>query len=188
MSSPDHRNPSMSSLHQKLRSFFTTQSLPLPGEVMTLPTNPTYSSARITAIHHSLPPSQWSHIGQPNSCKKSNQTPPKATSTQSAPFTLNTISLSKYSVTPNSIFSSKAENGSMMTKKRESSFLSQCQSSSESSMKSPMMRKELMSKQCSVWHLLPFYDLENLHGVHGLPNITSSISLIHTSNSIPITQ
>src|SRR5437762_9164718 len=58
MSSPDHRNPSMSSLHQKLRSFFTTQSLPLPGEVMTLPTNPTYSSARITAIHHSLPPLQ----------------------------------------------------------------------------------------------------------------------------------
>src|SRR6266496_5049378 len=58
MSSPDHHNPSMSSLHQKLHSFFTTQSLPLPGEVMTLPTNPTNSSARIMDIHHSLPPSQ----------------------------------------------------------------------------------------------------------------------------------
>jgi len=188
MSSPDHPNPSMSSLHQKLRSFFTTQSLPLPGEVTTLPANPTNSSARITATHHSLPPSQQSHIGQPNLCEESNQTLPKATSTQSAPFTSNAISLSKYSTTPDLIFSSEAENGSMVTKKRESGFLSQHQSSSESSMKSPTMRKELMSKQRSVWHLPPFYDLENLHGIHGLPNITNSISLVHTSDSIPITR
>jgi len=58
MSSPDHHNPSMLSLHQKLYSFFTTQSLPLSSEIMTLPINPTNSSARIMAIHHSLPPSQ----------------------------------------------------------------------------------------------------------------------------------
>lgn len=175
----------MSSLHQKLRSFFTTQSLPLPGDVTTLPANPMNSSARITAIHHPLPPSQRLHIGQPNSCKKPNQTPPKATLTQSVPFTLNAISLSKYSVIPGSIFSSEAENGSMVTKERDSGFLSQHQSSSESSMKSQTMRKELMSKQRSVWHLPPFYDLENLHGIHGPPN---SISLVHTTNSIPMTR
>ena len=188
VSSPDHPNPSMSSLHQKLRSFFTTQSLPLPGEVTTLHANPTNSSARIMAIHHSLPPSQRLHIGQPNSCKRSNQTPPRATLMQSAPFTLNATSLSKYSVIPGSIFSSEVENGSTATKERNSGFLSQHQSSSESSMKSPMMRKESMSRQRSVWHLPPSYDLENLHGIHGLPNITSSISLVHTSNSIPTTR
>ena len=188
VSSPDHPNPSMSSLHQKLRSFFTTQSLPLPGEVTTLHANPTNSSARIMAIHHSLPPSPRLHIGQPNSCKRSNQTPPRATLMQSAPFTLNATSLSKYSVIPGSIFSSEVENGSTATKERNSGFLSQHQSSSESSMKSPMMRKESMSRQRSVWHLPPSYDLENLHGIHGLPNITSSISLVHTSNSIPTTR
>jgi hypothetical protein len=122
--------------------------------------------------------------------QKSNQTPPKAKLTQSAPLTLNAISLSKYSVIPGSIFSSEAENGSMVTKERDSGFLSQHQSSSsESSMKSQTMRKELMSKQRSVWHLPPFYDLENLHGIHhGPPNITNSISLVHTSNSIPMTR
>ena len=188
MSSPDHPNPSMSSLHQKLHSFFTTPSHPLPSEVMTLSTNPTNSSVGTMVIHHSLPPSQRSHIGQLNSCQKSNQTPSKVTSTQSTPFISNTISLSKCSVIPTSTFSSMVGNMSMVTNKHESGFLSQRQSSSKSSTKSPTMRKVLMSKQHSVWHLPPFYDLENLHGIHGLPNITSSISLACTSNSIPITR
>lgn len=186
VSSQDHPNPSMSSLHQKLRSFFTIQSLPPPGELTILPANPMNSSARIMATHHSLPPSQRLHIGQPNSCKKSNQTLPKAILTQSAPFTLNAISLSKCSVIPGSIFSSEAENGSMETKEKDSGFLSQHQSSFESSTRSPTMRKGLTSRQRSVWHLPPFYDLENLHGIPGRPNITTSTSLVHTSNSTPM--
>src|SRR6266496_1238820 len=58
MSSPDHHNPSMSSLHQKLCFFFTTPSCLLPSEVMTLSANPMNSSVGTMVIHHSLSSSQ----------------------------------------------------------------------------------------------------------------------------------
>src|SRR5271169_7216721 len=47
------------------------------------------------------------------------------------------------------------------------------------STKSTMTKKESMSKRLSVWHLPSSFDLETLHGIHGLPN--------HISNKSPAT-
>src|SRR5436190_18315373 len=188
VSSLDHPNPSISTLHQKLRSFFTTQSLPLLDEAITLPDNPTYSFARIMDTPHSLPPSQLLDIGQPNSCRKSNQTPQKAMSTQFAPSTSRTIYPLQHSMIPELILLSEAVNESTVSRERDSGSLSLHLFSSESSMRSLMTKKELMSERRSVWHLLAFYDLENLCGIRGVSNITASISHELTSNSIWITR
>jgi hypothetical protein len=47
-------------------------------------------------------------------------------------------------------------------------------------------RKELTSKQHSVWRLPPSFDLESLHGIPGHPIRISPTSLVKTSPSIPL--
>src|SRR5438552_66180 len=102
---------------------------------------------------------------------------------QFAPSTLNIISPLLHSMTPESTLSFGVVNESTAIKEKDYSFLLLHQSSFELSTKSEMTKRESMSKRRSVWHLLPFYYQENLHGIHGLHNITSSILPVTTSNS-----
>ena len=185
MPSQDRPNPSMSSLHQKLHSFFTIPSHPPHEGATTPPTSPMNSSARTMDIHHSPPPSQSSHTGSLNSCPKSKQRQRKVTSMLYTPSTLKTTFPLMHSMIPESTLSSEEENVSMVKRKRDYDFLSPHQSSSELSTRSEMMKRESMSKQRSVWHLPPSYDLENLHGIHGLISTIDSILPTNTSNLTP---
>src|SRR5438552_5608982 len=88
-----------------------------------------------------------------------------------------TVSPSQFSTTPASTLLSEAENVSMVKVSKNCAFRSPPQSFFELSMKSGWTRKVSMSNQRSVWHLPPFYDLENLCGlVHGPVIVKSTTS------------
>jgi hypothetical protein len=187
--SPTHRNPSTSALRQKLQFCFSIPSHP-PLAVTTPKHNILMnSSAEITVTSlPSPPPSSQLHTGSQMSCSQQNPRLRKVMSQQSVRSISKTVSPSQFSTTPASTLLSEAENVSMVKVSKNCAFRSPPQSSFELSMKSGSTRKVSTSNQRSVWHLPPFYDLENLRGMlHGPEKVTSPTSPANTSFSTPMT-
>ena len=182
-----HRQPTIkiSTLRQKLSSFFTTPSRQQRDSHTTqqnLPTSPSVESTSTLPFQH---PSKQLHTGWLKSCGPQNQLPLRNTSMLYAPSTSSLASPSQSSMTLGSISSSGVPNDFTERVPNEYDFPLQPQSSSALSTKSHSMKKVSTSKQRSVWHLPPSYDLENLRGIHGPQNIISSTSLASTLHSTP---
>jgi len=181
-----HRKPTikMSTLRQKLNTFFTTPSPLRPVAATTLQENPTNPSAEITTMSHSPHLSKRSRTGLPISWPQPSQQPQGVTSPLSAPLTFYPASPPPSLMIPESSLSSKVEKECTARATKDYGFPSLPQSSSESSTKSDSTKRGLTSNQRSVWHLPPSYDLENLHGIHGRNNTIGLTSHENTSPSI----
>ena len=156
-----------STLRQKLYSFLTSRSHLPQGEAMTLHARPTKRSAVTADIPLSQPPSKRSPTGSRPSCPKSNRPRQSLISSPCEASISNVVSAPRSLTTPASTWSLEVGRGATAKARRNSASLSRLQSYGESSQESVEMRTVSTSKQPSVWHLPPSFDLESLRGISG---------------------
>jgi len=178
--------PRPKDLRQKLCSFFTTPSRQALGGITTKFSETMSPSADNTDTVHIPRPLKRSHTGQLRFSPPSNLQQQNHTSALSVPSTSNQVSQPLPSSIPALISSLKGGNEFMEKVPRRYDIPSRPIFSSAWSMDSEMTRKGSMSKLRSVWGLPPSYDLENLRGILGQQNPTTSSSLAITSSSIPL--
>jgi hypothetical protein len=125
----------VSTLHQKLSTFFTTPSHH-PRENHTIPpASRMRPSVTTTNIAHSLPPLDQLRTGSLHLCLESNPTRQKHISSHSGPLTLNKVSPPLSSTIQELTLSSGVESAAMEKGRSDSDSLSQPQSSVASSRK-----------------------------------------------------
>jgi hypothetical protein len=157
----------VSTLRQKLSTFFTTPSHHPQGNHTIPPASRMRPSVTTTNITHSPPPLDQLRIGSPQSCLESNPTRQKHISSHSGPLTLNKVSPPLSSTIHELTLSSGVESAVMEKGRSDSDSLSQPRSSVASSGKLETTTTASTSKQQSAWHLPPSFDLENLRGIIG---------------------
>jgi len=177
----------ISSLRQKLHSFFKVPLHPKRDRTTTRPVNLMKPSVDITAIDLSLRQSSQSLTGSPSSCRKSNQLLPKDTSNRSVSFTTKTATAQRSSTILVSNSSFEGANASTAKAIAKSDSLSPTISYSKLQGKSKgTISKASASKVRSVWHLPDSYDVVSLRGKPGISQvkITSSPENMSSSTSM----
>jgi hypothetical protein len=170
-------------LRQKLHSFFTTPSLQVRDRITGKSLIPTSRSAGDTATSHTHPPLKRYRTGLLNSSFPSNQLPQNPMSVHSNPSTFEQVNQPLHLKT-NALTSSLKGGNAFMEKDRRLSDIQLRQiSSSEWSTRSLTTKKVSTLRPPSALGLPPFYDQENLHGIHGLRTPIVSTSPVNTLSS-----
>jgi hypothetical protein len=159
----------ISTLCQKLYTFLRTLSPLQPGRTTTPFAPHTKHTVDTTHIPLSLPPSNPSPTGSPQSLGQLNPPPQKDTSKLYGQHMSNEVSTLPSSTIPSLKGSSAARNGSMAKESRNSGSLSQPLSSTKSSTKPATTSTVSISKRRCAWRLPVSFDLVNLRGVHPTP-------------------
>ena len=177
--------PSAKTLRQKLNSFLATRSHRQLATAEPKSATPMNRSAENMDTQLSLPPLSPSPTGQPSSCGQPNRTRPRATSPPSAPSTTKGGFPRPFSMIPALTLSSGEGNAHTAKEPRKFAFPSLPQSFSESSHNSAPQNKTATSKRHFAWHLPPFYDAENLHGILGqAPNTFPPLQDIMSNSTL----
>ena len=177
----------VSVLRRKLKSFYEAPSHHQPDKTTNELETIMNRSVDVTDISRSLPLSNPSQVGLHTSCARQNLQQQRITLKPSGSIISKKVSQLQYSTIPS--LNSLSREGSVFMGKEPNDYVSHLPSLSSHGLldSSVTMKNRSTSRRQSVWHLPPFYDVENLREILHGPTM-DSFSHVNTFSFAPIIQ